>query len=68
MNKPNLNKAYFEIFPEKKELVLQGKCTTCQRAIIEENFEPIEKAEYSVSGMCELCQRSVFGHPKGRGR
>jgi hypothetical protein len=61
LNKPDLNKPVFKIFPEQAELVKLGKCTTCKRDIKEEDFKDnISKKEYSISGMCSKCQAKVF--------
>ena len=65
MNKPDLNKPAFQIFPKNAELIQENKCPTCGREIKEADFKSeLEKREYSISGMCHWCQVSVFGGAK----
>ena len=62
LQKPDLNKPVFKIYPNKKKLVLEGKCATCGKEIKEEDFRnQISKREYSISGTCQECQDKVFG-------
>lgn len=60
LNKPNLNKPAFEIFPEAAERIENNKCATCNGEVGEFSDE-LSKKEYSISGMCQKCQDGVFG-------
>lgn len=61
MNKPDLNKPVFKIFPQQAKLVELGKCVICAKDIKEEDFiDEISKKEYSISGMCQDCINKTF--------
>ena len=62
LEKPNLNKPAFKIFPNTAEQITQEKCPTCKEKIKEEDFrDKLSKKEFSISGMCQKCQDKVFG-------
>lgn len=61
MKKPDLNKPFFDIYPEKRDLVIQSLCIDCKKKINEKDFKNEKsKIEYSISGLCQKCQDSVF--------
>jgi len=61
MEKPDLNKPVFRIYPKAKKLVLAGKCPLCKKSINEEDFrDALSIREYSISGICQSCQDSTF--------
>ena len=53
-------KPVFQIFPEAKMAIEQGKCPVCKLEIDSFRNEK-KKKEYGVSGLCQKCQDSVFG-------
>lgn len=60
--KPNLNKPAFMLFPEKADLIRQGKCAFCKKEIKQSEFKDnLSKKEYSISGLCFSCQKEIFG-------
>lgn len=59
--KPNLEKPFFQVFPDKYKLVNDDKCISCENNISESDFkDELSKKEYSISGMCQKCQDLVF--------
>lgn len=61
MDKPNLNKPVFKLFPKLGILVQQGFCPMCQAAIDESEFkDELSRKEFSISGLCQACQDRVF--------
>ena len=61
LQKPNLNKPVFKMFPEQKKLVEQGKCPICSKEIKETDFEDdLSKKEFTIAGMCQECQHKTF--------
>ena len=49
---------------EKKQEIAKGKCATCAKAVVEDEFKTeLGKREYAISGMCAKCQSDVFGKP-----
>ncbi len=57
----DLNKPVFQIFPQAKEAVKQGKCPLCHKKIKEAEFKTeLEIKEYSISGLCQSCQDKLF--------
>lgn len=59
--KVNLNKPVKILFPEKVELVKQGKCAFCEKKINMDDFkDELSKKEYGISGLCFSCQDKVF--------
>lgn len=62
MNKPNLNKPAFQLFPEKANRVREEMCPTCSNPINKKDFkDALSIKEYGISGMCQECQDSIFG-------
>jgi len=59
MDKPNLNKPAFKLFPKMAEAIKKKKCPLCGRLIVSFKDELSEK-EYKISGMCQMCQDKVF--------
>jgi len=61
MQKPNLLKPVFQLFPEAARLVSESKCPLCEKVITEEEFtDELSKREYSFSGLCQTCQDKLF--------
>jgi hypothetical protein len=59
MQKPDLNKPAFQVFPGAREAVEKGNCPTCGKPVGEFK-DALSEKEYSISGMCQVCQDSVF--------
>jgi len=50
LQRPDLKKPVFLIYPEKKKLIEQLRCPECKKTIREEEFKDIKsKTEYSIS-------------------
>jgi len=49
-----------QIFPGTTDLIMQGKCPHCKKAIGEFRNNISEK-EFTISGLCQECQDEVFG-------
>lgn len=61
IQKPDLNKPAFAIFPDMRESVKQDKCPICSKKICESDFDDeLSRKEYSISGMCQKCQNDIF--------
>ena len=59
IEKPDLNKPAFKIFPEMARNIKGGKCSVCGKKI-RKFKDSLSKKEYSISGMCQSCQDKVF--------
>jgi len=61
IEKPDLNKPAFRLFPSKIDNIGEGKCSLCGKIIHEKDFKNnLSKREYSISGMCQSCQDRIF--------
>jgi len=60
LNKPNLDKPAFKVFPEARRNIEMDKCATCGGEVGEFR-DDCSKREYSISGMCQKCQDGIFG-------
>lgn len=60
IQKPDLNKPAFKIFPKAAEDIAAGNCPTCGKPVGKFKDE-LSKKEFGISGMCQACQDSVFG-------
>ena len=63
LQKPDLNKPCFFIFPKMKEKIEKCLCSNCGNHLEgkENEFrDEISRSEYTVSGMCQKCQDTVF--------
>lgn len=61
MQKPDLLKPVFDVFPEAKEAVEENKCPLCKETIRLLDFRDESSCrEYAISGMCQKCQDEVF--------
>ena len=61
LQKPNLNKPAFKIFPIEGTMIGLSACPICGHEIFESEFrDELSKIEYSISGMCQRCQDAVF--------
>lgn len=59
---PDLNKPVYQMFPERKKLVEQRKCPTCEAPIDFADYkDKLSRDEYSVNGTCQACQDAMFG-------
>jgi len=63
MEKPDLNKPVFKIFPEIKKAVEDAVCPACGTKITGFKDKLSEK-EYSISGMCQECQDKIWKRDK----
>jgi len=59
MEKPDLNKPAFKIFPEMAERVIRGDCSFCGEPVGKFR-DGLSRKEYGISGMCQKCQDKVF--------
>ena len=62
LTKPDFNKPFFKMFPEKRKMVEDGRCMDCGKKRVEEKDfkDDLSKKEYSISGMCQVCQDKVW--------
>lgn len=61
MEKPDLNKPAFKVFPGIAKDIVLGKCPTCQKEIKDVGFrDPLSRKEYGISGICQECQDKTF--------
>lgn len=62
VNKPNLNKPAFKVFPDAAESISKNICPICNKEIKKEDFkDALSIKEFSISGMCQECQDKTFG-------
>jgi hypothetical protein len=62
---PNLNKPVFEMFPERKKLVLRRKCPECRKKIEFQDFRcDLSIQEYKISGLCQECMDKHDRHAR----
>ena len=62
MDKPNLNKPFFKMFPEAGVAIAMSRCPICDCAITQASFRSeLHAREYAISGMCGDCQDNFFG-------
>ena len=62
MDKPDMDKPAFAIFPGMAKSVRNGKCPCCGKVIdVGEFRDDLSRKEYTISGMCQDCQDEVFG-------
>lgn len=53
---PDLNKPVFELFPERKKLILKRTCPECRKKMKFKDFgDDLSMQEYKVSGLCQEC-------------
>lgn len=66
LEKPDLTKPAFQLFPQSNKAILETKCTICGNEI---NAGPgptefrnkLSMTEYRISGMCQKCQDKTYG-------
>lgn len=62
LNKPDLNKPAFKLFPKAAEDVQNSICPFCGKDIDQDLFrDELSRKEYSISGLCQQCQDEMFG-------
>lgn len=61
LQKPDLNKPAFTIFPDKAKLVRASLCALCEEPITSTEFkDDLSRKEYGISGMCQACQDKMW--------
>jgi len=75
LEKPDLNKPMFDVFPKAREYIMLDRCPCCKKVIntgmillkdctredLSSLFrDALSKKEYSISGLCQDCQDKVF--------
>ena len=64
MEKPDMNKPAFSLFPAAAEAIRQDLCPTCLDPI--GSFrDSLSEREFGISGMCQKCQDLVFNEDDG---
>ncbi len=59
LQKPDLNKPVFLVFPQAKQNIINNKCAMCAGEIV--GFrDQLSRQEYSISGLCQKCQDNFF--------
>jgi len=64
MNKPDLNKPVFKVFPEAKKDIESRRCPICHQVVLPNpnSFrDDLSRKEYEISGLCQKCQDNIFG-------
>lgn len=49
------------LFPDMNDIKNQGKCPSCEEAIVLSSFkDELSIREFNISGLCQKCQDEMF--------
>lgn len=67
MERPDLTKPAFRIFPDAAENIKNDLCAWCAKPMSPDEFrDALSRKEFSISGMCQKCQDKTFGEREER--